>query len=171
MNNKILSIGIVVLLVPLTSVWAVDLAGNWIAQIEIVENFNVKTDGDNFSETTPLYVETVFSFKVDGNKLTGKVTTPEGDTVISEGIINDDEISFVVKRSIGGKQIIQLYKGKIAGRVYGDEIKFTLEVQGGIGQPLEFTAKREFPLGDYDLPAKREIRKIREIIVPLDPQN
>ena len=86
--------------------------------------------------------------------MTGKVTAPDGETVISDGEIDGDEISFIVKRDIGGVQIIQRYKGKVAGRVYGDEIEFILEEQDGDGEPYEFIAKREFPLGDYSLPMK-----------------
>jgi len=96
--------------------------------------------------------------------LKGKVTTSEGDTAISEGKISGDDISFVVKRRIDGKQIILLYKGRVAGRVYGDAIEFTCKVQGGIEQPYEFIAKREFPLGDYDL-------RLKGLIAPIDPEN
>jgi len=142
MNNKILSIGAVILFVPLTFGWAVDFAGNWIAQIPGSQGV----------------IKTVFSFKVDGTKLTGKVITPEGDTPISEGKIDGDEISFVVKRNIGEKQIIQRYRGKLAGRVYGDEIELTRELQGGTGEKERIIAKREFPLGDYDRPVIKELR-------------
>jgi hypothetical protein len=138
MKNKILSIGAVVLLIPLTSVWAVNLSGNWIAQLPSSQGV----------------VETIFCFKEKGKELTGKVTAPDGETVISDGEIDGDEISFIVKRSVGGTQIIQRYKGKVAGRVYGDEIEFILEEQDGDGEPYEFIAKREFPLGDYSLPMK-----------------
>ena len=92
MNNKILSIVAVVLLVPLTSVWAADLTGNWIARIPwsqgIVET--AKVDGKIFTGRVITPVEIVFSFKADGEKLTGKVVTPEGDTAISDGKIDGD---------------------------------------------------------------------------------
>jgi hypothetical protein len=151
MTNRILSIGAIVLFVPLISGWAVDFTGNWIVQIPSSQGA----------------IKTVFCFKVDGTELTGKVITPEGDTPISEGKIDGDEISFVVKRNIGEKQIVQRYRGKLAGRVYGDEIKFTLEVQSGTGETEGFTAKREFPLGDYDRwPVIKEPPS--PIILPID---
>ena len=150
MKNKILSIGAVVLLVPSVSLWAAGLSGNWIAQMP------------NGQGT----VETVFSFKEVGKELTGKVTDPEGETAIIDGKVDGDEISFVVKRSIGGKQINQRFKGKMAGRVYGDEIEFTLEEQNGNGKSYEFVAKREFPIGDYN-PPMPNIRRA-PIEVPLD---
>jgi hypothetical protein len=151
MTNRILSIGAIVLFVPLISGWAVDFTGNWIVRIPSSQGV----------------IKTVFCFEVDGTELTGKVITPEGDTPISEGSIDGDEISFVVKRNIGGKQIVQRYRGKLAGRVYGDEITFTRELQSGTGKTEGFIAKREFPLGDYDL---RPVIKERSspIIIPID---
>ena len=80
MKNKILLIGAVVLLIPPISLWAVGLSGNWIAQMP------------NDQGT----VETVFSFKEEGKRLTGKVTDPEGETAIIDGKVNGDEISFIV---------------------------------------------------------------------------
>ena len=148
MKNKILSIGTIFLLIPSTSLWAVSLSGNWIAQIPNEQEI----------------VETIFSFKEDGEELTGKVTDPEGETAIIDGKVDEDEISFVVKRSIEGKQITQRYKGKVGGRVYGDEIEFMLEEQDGDRKTLEFVAKREFPIGDYYLPNQRRI-------TPKDPFN
>ena len=142
MNNKILSIGAVILLVPLKLGLAADLTGNWIVQIPGTQGI----------------VETVFSFKVDGTKLTGKVSTSEGDMPISEGKIDGDEISFIVKHRIGEKRIIQRYRGKLAGRVYGDEIKLTREVTGETKETEEFIAEREFPIGDYDQPVTKELR-------------
>ncbi len=124
MKNKILSIGMVVLLALLASVWAADIFGRWIARIP------------NRQGT----VETVFSFKADGTTLIGTVSDPKGEIAIKEGKINGDEISFVVIRSVGGSETKLVYKGKVAE----DEIKFTREMQDGKGQPQEFIAKKEF---------------------------
>lgn len=124
MKNKIVSIGAVVLLALLASVWAADIRGKWFVQM-------LGRQGKT---------ETTFNFRVDGTKLTGTVTDPQGETAISDGKINGDEISFVVIRSFGGKEMKLVYKGKVAL----NEIKFTREVQSGMGQPQEFVAKREF---------------------------
>ena len=168
MKNKMFSIGAVILFCPLTTIWAVNLCGNWIARIpnnhwiaETALSYEAAGEKSTFPGD-PLFIEAVFSFKVNGNQLTGKVTTPKGDTAISEGKIDGDEFSFSVKRSIEGKQIIERYKGKIAGRVYGDEIELICEIEGGTREPLEFIAKREFPIGDYYLP-------IKELYIPTDP--
>jgi hypothetical protein len=97
--------------------------------------------------------ETVFSFKVDGAKLTGIVSDPQGETAISEGKIDGDEISFVVMRSFGGNEVKLAYKGKVDL----NEIKFTCEVQGAKGQRQEFVAKREFQRNNGFLPVRSRV--------------
>ena len=80
---------------------------------------------------------TNFTFKADGEKLTGTVSGRQGDTAISEGKISGDEISFVVVRSIQGEERKMQYKGKIAG----DEIKMTVQF-GPDMPPRDMVAKR-----------------------------
>jgi hypothetical protein len=99
-------------------------------------------------EPSPELVETVFSFKVDGSKLTGIVSDPEGETAISEGSINGDEISFSVVRNFRGNATKLVYKGKV--ELNG--IKFTREVEGWVGP--EFVAKREFQLNNGLVPGR-----------------
>jgi hypothetical protein len=153
MKNKILLTGIVVLLALPTSAWAADILGNWIAHW-LPWQGTVET-----LAWVPILVnETVFSFKVDGTKLTGKVTNSQGETAISEGKIDGDEISFVVIRSLGGNEMKLVYKGKVDL----NEIKFTCEAQSGMGQLQEFVAKREFQRNNGFLPVRR---------VPVRPQD
>ena len=141
MKNKILLIGAVVLLTLLTSVWGADIIGDWIAQVPSRQGT----------------VETVFTFRGHGTELTGTVSDPQGETAISEGKINGDEISFVVVSSLGGNEVKLVYKGKVSL----NEIKFTREEQGGMGQPQEFIAKREFQRNG-DVPG-------RTIWAPVEP--
>jgi len=86
--------------------------------------------------------ELTFTFKVEGGKLTGTVSSQRGDQQISEGTISGDTVSFVVVRQGGQGQIKELYKGTISG----NEIKFTRTREGGMagrgGGPVEFIAKR-----------------------------
>jgi hypothetical protein len=82
-----------------------------------------------------------FNFKVDGATVTGTVTTPRGDTDISNGKIDGDNISFDQVVNFNGNSFTISYKGTIAG----DSIKFTRSFGGdGDRPPQEFTAK----LGD-----------------------
>ncbi|MEJ2245593.1 MAG: hypothetical protein P8Y80_05840 [Acidobacteriota bacterium] len=160
MKKRIFSIGTVILLVRLTSVWAADIDGSWIAQTPRgVEN-------PETIETVET-VETVFSFKANGTRLTGKVTNPQGETVISDGKINGDEISFVIIRSFVGKEILLMCKGTVAL----NEIKFTCKERSGMGQPQEFIAKREFQRhGDVPLlPTTAPTRQTPPTTITIEP--
>jgi hypothetical protein len=97
---------------------AADVTGKWKAE---------STGPDGQVRTTN------FTFKAEGEKLTGTVSGRQGDTEISEGKINGDEISFVVVR---GERKMQ-YKGKVAG----DEIKLSVQF-GPDAPPREMVAKR-----------------------------
>jgi hypothetical protein len=122
MRTKSLLIGTVAVLTLLASAWAADVTGKWVAQ----------TPGRDGGTS-----ETTFSLKVEGTVLTGTVTNPRGESTISEGKVNGDEISFVIVRKMGENEMKTLYKGKVAG----DEITFTREFQmppggmGGMGGP------------------------------------
>jgi hypothetical protein len=93
------------------SAWAADVTGKWTAQIPGRQG------------TT----ETTFNFKVEGAKLTGTVSSPQGENPISDGKVSGDDISFTMTMSFGGNEIKFLYKGKVSG----NEIKFTREREGG----------------------------------------
>ena len=73
--------------------------------------------------------EMTFNFKVDGANLTGTMTSARGEAEISEGKINGDEISFVIVRRMGDREMKMQWKGKVSG----DEIRLTREFPGGGG--------------------------------------
>jgi hypothetical protein len=123
MRYRVVFLAAGLVFVGMALAWAADINGKWTAQ--------VPGRGGQTRETT-------FNFKVEGNKLTGTVSGPQGDTQISDGKIDGDEISFTVTASFGGNEIKFLYKGKVAG----DEIKFTRTREGGNQPAQEFTAKR-----------------------------
>ena len=104
------------LLVP---AWA-DVAGKWTAAIDTqigVQNYT-------------------YEFHVDGDKLTGRAKSDNGDTAITEGLVKGDQISFVENLDFQGQALRIEYTGKISG----DEIKFTRKVADVATE--EFTAKR-----------------------------
>lgn len=76
-------------------------------------------------------VETTFQFKVEGDKLTGTVTDPNGSLTINDGKVSGDTVSFSVETQRG--------KRTFTGTVSGGEIKFKRE---GGQNPSEFVAKR-----------------------------
>jgi hypothetical protein len=79
-----------------------------------------------------------FTFKVDGGKLTGKVTTPRGDNEIVDGKVEGGQISFKTPVSFGGNSATIVYTGKISG----DEIAFKRVIEE-FDRTSEFTARRK----------------------------
>ncbi len=90
---------------------AADISGTWKATAE----------GPNGS------MERTFVFKQDGAKLTGKTTSSMmGESVISDGKVTGDDVSFSIKVNFGGEDMNLAYKGKVSG----DTIKFTVDAAG-----------------------------------------
>ena len=111
-----------VLFLALASVTALaaDFNGKWTADV-----------------TTPRGTQTLtFDFHVYGTTLTGKVTSPRGDSDITEGKIDGDNISFVQVMKFNDNEIRFVYKGAISG----DEIKMTR--QAGDRPAVDVVAKR-----------------------------
>lgn len=113
---------IFLLLLAAVAVFAADVSGKWVAQMP-----------GRGGETR----EATFTFKVDGDQLTGSVSGRRGDMPISDGKIDGDDISFTQVMEFNGNQMKLIYKGKVSG----DEIKFTRQREGG-ERSVEFTAKR-----------------------------
>jgi hypothetical protein len=113
---------IFLLLLAAVAVFAADVSGKWVAQMP-----------GRGGETR----EATFTFKVDGDQLTGSVSGRRGDMPISDGKIDGDDISFTQVMEFNGNQMKLIYKGKVSG----DEIKFNRQREGG-ERSVEFTAKR-----------------------------
>ena len=91
------------------SAFAADVTGTWTGKM-------AGPDGNGFQIT--------FTFKVDGTKLTGTTTGPQGDPMeISDGKVDGDKLSFNI--SVNGMTI------KHEGVVTGDTIKLTTKPDGG----------------------------------------
>ena len=120
-----LSMLAVLLAVAVTSLSAADVTGKWSAQV-------AGRDGQMREQT--------FTFKVDGEKLTGTISgMPGGDAVeIKDGTAKADDITFNVVRSFQGQEVKIMYKGKAAD----GEIKFSSWRDGNEGQTREVTAQR-----------------------------
>lgn len=120
------------LLFALSSVAALaaDFNGKWTAEVP-------SRMGGTMTST--------FTFKVDGTKLTGTVSSQMGDAEITNGKVDGDNISFDVVRTFNDNSITLTYTGKADG---AGSIKFTRTFKGdmpGGGQappPQEFTAKK-----------------------------
>jgi hypothetical protein len=80
---------------------------------------------------------TTFTFKSSGASLEGSVANQRGETPISGGKVEGDNIAFDQKMSFGGNDVVIHYKGVVKG----DTIELTREVEGR-GGPTTFTAKK-----------------------------
>ena len=95
---------------------AADVSGKWRAEF-----------------TTPDGTQRVntFTFKVDGDKVTGTVAGTQDETPPKDGKVSGEMISFTADRPFG----TFTYKGKISG----DEIKFSVQFNDN---SFEILAKR-----------------------------
>lgn len=83
--------------------------------------------------------EMTFEFKVEDGKVTScTVSNPKGQQPLSDCKLSGDEISFSRTTGQGDMTMKIIYKGKVSD----NEIKFTMEREGGGGQAREFTAKK-----------------------------
>ena len=90
--------------------------------------------------------KTTLVLKVEGEKLTGKITSPgrQGGepqaTEISEGKVKGSEVSFQVVREYNGNKFTMKYSGKLEG----DTLKGKIESErDGQTQSRDWEAKRE----------------------------
>src|SRR5579863_3645868 len=102
------------------SAWAADISGQWTA------TFNTQVGEQHYT----------YTFKVDGEKLTGTAKSDNGTVTIENGTVKGDDVSFVENLDYQGQKLAITYTGKISG----DEIKFTRDVGGAAKEDL--VAKR-----------------------------
>jgi len=99
--------------------WADDISGTWTGSIS-------GPDGNSFALT--------YSFKQDGEKLSGSVTGPQGDPLpIENGKVQGDKISFAVNVPFnGGTKFLS------EGTIKGDEITLNTKSEAGdaLGGPM-----------------------------------
>jgi hypothetical protein len=81
-------------------------------------------------------LESTLSVKMEGDKLTGTISSARGSVALNEISVKGDDIAFAIVRVGFGDTIRLDYTGKITG----DTMKLTLKV--GAREPLEVTAKR-----------------------------
>jgi len=137
MKLKMFFSGIILVLVMAADAAGTDITGKWVAEVQ-----------HGPLEKLPI----TFNFTANGNVLTG--TTDQGVGKISDGKIEEDNISFSVLipgPSYAEFEIKHLYRGKVSS---GDEIRFTREmriftpdgkdepVNPGNSWPYELTVKK-----------------------------
>lgn len=109
-------------LLALTAVaFAADVDGTWTA------TFDTQIGEQHYT----------YTFKADGEKLTGTAKNDWGERPIEDGTIKGDDVAFTENVEFQGQKITIKYTGKLSG----DEIKFTRQV--GTFATEEIVAKRK----------------------------
>lgn len=117
---------IVAMIVLTIAAFAADISGNWKGTAEGPQG----------------NLERTFVFKVDGAKLTGETTSEMlGKSVINDGKVDGDNLSFTITANLQGNELKLSYKGKVTGA----EMKLTSEISGGGGDipPIQWTCKKQ----------------------------
>lgn len=104
-----------------TAAFSADIDGKWSA------SFDTQIGTQNYT----------YTFKADGEKLTGTAKNAMGENPVEDGTIKGGDISFVENIEFQGQKITIKYTGKLDG----DQISFTREV--GTFATEKFVAKRE----------------------------
>lgn len=99
--NKLRNIVVLTLLAAgfAFTAWAADLTGQWTA------TFNTQIGEQHYT----------YTFKVDGEKLTGTAKNDHGSTEITNGAIKGDQISFDENLDFNGQAILIEYTGTVSG--------------------------------------------------------
>lgn len=101
--------------------FAADIDGTWTA------TFDTQIGEQHYT----------YTFKADGEKLTGTAKNDWGERPIEDGTIKGDDIAFTENVEFQGQKITIKYTGKLSE----DEIKFTRQV--GTFATEEIVAKRK----------------------------
>ena len=131
MTKKLLFVTTILLFVAFVAV-AADVSGKW--------TYEGPPRGGNPGRPTTI------TLKADGMKLTGTVPggggkgAPPTEVEITNGKVDGNNISFEVRRSMGGNDVVFKYEGTIDG----DTMKLKITRPGQDGSPVttEATAKR-----------------------------
>jgi len=122
MRSRCFALCAVLIALLASAALAADVSGKWKAEFKT-------PDGQIF--------ETNFDFQVSGGTLTGTVSSPMGESAITEGKVSGDEIAFVVVRKRDDNEFKMNYKGKVSG----DEMKLTITM-AQMDRTFEMTATR-----------------------------
>lgn len=102
---------------------AADVTGNWKGQ-------TVGRDGNTRDIS--------FTFKQDGEKLSGNMVTPMGERPISDGSVKGDDVAFKMVMEFNGNSMTINYTGKVVD----GEIKMKSQ-RDGAPRAQEFSLKKQ----------------------------
>ena len=122
MRIRLFTVLCVAALVVTFTAMAADVSGTWTGEQQ----------GRNGPQTVTL------NLKAEGNTLNGTITGRGGETAISDGKVDGDNVSFTVTREFNGNTM----KMKYSGAVSGSELKLKMEMEGSDRPAREVTLKR-----------------------------
>src|SRR5262245_24622210 len=99
MRSRIVVLTACFVLAGLVMAYAAAIDGKWVAQVQVRNGAQ----------------ENTFNLKAEGDKLTGNVVTPRGETPISDGTIKGNDVAFSTKMNFNGNEFKLNYKGTLAG--------------------------------------------------------
>jgi hypothetical protein len=110
-----------VLMTAAASAAPAEVAGTWAM------SYTTK-DGVKMASTLTL--------KVEGDTLTGTISSPRGSVPLNEASVKGDDVAFAIERVGFGDQIRIEYTGKVKGDT------MTLKMKVGAREPIDVTARR-----------------------------
>lgn len=114
---------VLAILLVAAPVFAADVDGKWVGSV-------AGPGGE---------IPVSFTFKADGDKLTGSTASPDGmEIAIKDGKVEGSNITFVVALDFGGMPFTINYKGVVAP----EQIKLSADI---FGQVLEVLLKKDAP--------------------------
>jgi hypothetical protein len=115
MRIKISVMTVLALSILLATAWAADITGTWKGSMDMM--------GQS--------MELSFTFKANGNTFTGTTVGPQGqESPISDGKIDGDKISFVVKTT-GKMEMTIKYNGTLKSDEMTLKMSFDMPAMGG----------------------------------------
>jgi hypothetical protein len=108
MNSRIVLSAVLLFFALAFSTAAADISGQWTA------TFDTPNGSQHYT----------YTFKVDGQKLTGTAKSELGENEIQNGTIQGDQVSFVENLNYQGTTYALAYTGKVSD----DQIAFTRSV-------------------------------------------
>lgn len=128
MRTKLVIFALAILFLLSGAVMAADVTGIWVAEMAAPAG---GPGGGGMGGGPQGPMKWTFNLKADGANLTGTMVGPMGrENQISEGKIDGDKVSFVVK--VKGMQDNEM-KITYSGTLAGDELTLTMAMEGGMG--------------------------------------
>jgi hypothetical protein len=90
----------------------------------------------SYKTTEGVKMASTLTLKLDGDALTGTISSPRGSVAIEEVSVKGDDIAFAIVRVGFGDRIRIDYTGKIKGDT------MALKMKVGAREPIDITAKR-----------------------------